>query len=339
MSRSPDECFVVAVDGGSSSTRALVGNQTGEVVGVGVGGPTGLFTDEAGLRRLEGALRAAIGGALKSAGVSADRVATAFLGLTGVFDEQDDGRKASDIAWHLLPRARIHVRGDAAPAFLAASCGLPGVLVYSGTGSIAYGVDDRGNQVRSGGWGYLVDDRGGGFRIGIEALEAVFRQSDGRGPETKLSEVVLAHFAAVDPGALLRLIYLDKVLDRARVAALVPLVRSAADDGDTVARELLAEAAHRLVELAQAVGRRLPGLYGGRIYPAGGVFRAGPWLREPFDSELAVEMPEAVVCEPAFPPVVGSYLMALQHSGRLLDDRVLGGIRRTRRKWEELEPS
>lgn len=329
--------LVLAVDGGASSTRAIVGTPEGDVLGTGVGGPTGLFADDAGFRRLENALRAAVHGALDAAEADPKWVTAACLGLTGVFDERDDGRVARELARQLVPHARTQVLSDAAPALLGASCGGPGILTYSGTGSIAYGVDSEGHEVRAGGWGYLVDDRGGGFRIGAEALEAVFRAADGRGPPTTLSHAVLEHFQVADAAGLLRLIYMHDVADRARIASLVPVVRAAADAGDEMARQLFAEAASRLVELTVAVAERLPGSYANSVFPAGGVFRAGPWLCDPFRDELARRLPDAAAHEPAFPPVIGAYLRGIGHAGRRPDGAVIERIRRSSTVWAGLE--
>ena len=59
-----------------------------------------------------------------------------------------------------------------------------GIVVLAGTGSIAYGADRRGRTARSGGYGFLLADEGSGYWFGHQALRAVVRASDGRGPST-----------------------------------------------------------------------------------------------------------------------------------------------------------
>ena len=56
-----------------------------------------------------------------------------------------------------------------------------GVLIYAGTGSVAYHETVTGETVRAGGYGYLIDDAGAGYWIGHEALRALFRQVDATG--------------------------------------------------------------------------------------------------------------------------------------------------------------
>ena len=57
-------------------------------------------------------------------------------------------------------------------------------MVIAGTGSIAYGRNDRNQAARAGGWGYMLGDEGSGYWIGRAALRAVLRESDRRGPAT-----------------------------------------------------------------------------------------------------------------------------------------------------------
>src|SRR6185295_15070940 len=45
-----------------------------------------------------------------------------------------------------------------------------GVVLIAGTGSIAYGRNEEGEEDRAGGWGYLIGDEGSAVWCGLEAL-------------------------------------------------------------------------------------------------------------------------------------------------------------------------
>ena len=78
-------------------------------------------------------------------------------------------------------KARILVVNDALIALQAGVGDAPGIVIVSGTGSIAYGRNDHGEASRAGGWGYVLGDEGSGYWIGRLALRAVVRHADGRG--------------------------------------------------------------------------------------------------------------------------------------------------------------
>ena len=94
-----------------------------------------------------------------------------------------------------------------------------GVVLVSGTGSIAYGVNRHGVAARAGGWGSSLGDEGSGYWIGRRALAAVVRDADGRGPRTALTPMVLAHFDLERPEQLVAEIY-DNVTGRRAIASL-----------------------------------------------------------------------------------------------------------------------
>ena len=90
--------------------------------------------------------------------------------------------------------ARTLVVNDALVALEAGAPGAPGVVIISGTGSIAYGRNTRNEGARSGGWGHVLGDEGSGFWIGRAAIRAVLREADRRGPRTTLTPLLLQHF-------------------------------------------------------------------------------------------------------------------------------------------------
>src|SRR5690606_31065822 len=149
-------------------------------------------------------------------------VAAICLGIAGS-DRQEDAVVIRGIMRRIGARARIVVTNDALIALIAGAGMKPGVVIIAGTGSIAYGVNARNEAARAGGWGYILADEGSGYWLGRQALRAVVRAADGRGPATALTPLVLEFFGVSRPQALVREVYRHylKPSDIARCARAV----------------------------------------------------------------------------------------------------------------------
>src|SRR5262249_28972129 len=128
------------------------------------------------------------------------------LGIAGV-DRQDEARTVRAIMRRLGHRSRTVVVNDALIALVAGAGDGPGIVIIAGTGSIAYGRNGRYEAARAGGWGHIIGDEGSGYWIGREALAAVMREVDGRGPATRLTREVLTYFNIADTSGLPRIVY------------------------------------------------------------------------------------------------------------------------------------
>jgi glucosamine kinase len=210
------------------------------------------------------------------------------LGIAGV-DRPDDARVVRGIMKRIGYKAKCLVVNDALVALEAGAPAQPGVVVIAGTGSIAYGRNDRNQAARAGGWGFVLGDEGSGYWIGRAALRAVLRESDRRGPETLLTRLLLNYYGVTRAQDLIHQVY-HGTLRPAAIAALAQCVQSAFTDGDPVAIGILRGSADQLESSALSVARRLEIV--GSEFPfvlAGGIFRAVPWLEE----ELARRLPRA----------------------------------------------
>ena len=320
--------YVVGVDGGASSTRAVVGTRDGELLGFGRAGPSNHLQGEAGRRRLRGALTDSVTGALHGASVRPEDVQACWLGMTGTWGDRAERDLIIRTSRDIVPCQLIEVGGDVHGALVGAAFGQPGVIVYAGTGSIAYALDEHGNAWRTGGWGYLIDDAGGAYHVGRAALTAVFRASDGRAPPTSLRERLLEHLQADTLEDVRKRVYVDDGMDRPSLARLARVVAQAARDGDGVASSILARAGLELASLATTTLGKLPaeGARRESVYVAGGLFDAGPRLLDAFTAAVHDQYPGVEVRRPEFPPVIGSFIMAL----RLIGDPPLDEAQRQR---------
>ena len=285
----------LGVDGGQSSTTAVIGDECGRILGEGTAGPC---------NHVAAAVGGCLAAACREAGLDPQRVrfASACLGFSG---GPDDKRA---IVEKMVSAESLIVTTDAQIALSGAAGGKPGIITIAGTGSIAFGRNAAGKTARAGGWGYVFGDEGGAFDLVRQALRAALRCEEGWGPETSLKQKLLEAAGAASANELLHLFYAVD-FPRDRIAAYAPLVDQAALEGDQTARRILEKAARELAAITSAVRRQLFGKGEPvRVAYAGGVFR-GAMLRDRFSALVETE-PGAQCGPPLHEPAVGALIEA-----------------------------
>jgi len=303
-----DQAIFLGVDGGQSSTMALVGDASGRVIGSGAAGPCNHVASAAeGREKLARVVRECVTAALYQAGLAADDVVfeAACFGMSGGAEDKQDVLSAA------VPARRILVTHDAAIALTGATAGRPGVITIAGTGSIAYGRDATGRERRAGGWGYVFGDEGGAFDIVRQATRAMLRQHEGGGAPTALTPLLLEATHCSDANQMLHLFYTAD-WPRSRVARLAPLVDQAGNAGDEVALTILDRAAQSLAELALGICSGLfPDHHEVPLSWIGGVFES-PRILDRFRQLCQAQ---AQCAPPRYDPAAGALLSAYAMAG------------------------
>jgi glucosamine kinase len=296
---------VLGIDAGGTKTVCLLADARGGIVAEGRGPGANLHA--AGELEVEKVLHEVIEAAI---GDRAIIPAAICVGIAGV-DREDESRTVRAIMRRLGRTSRIVVVNDALIALVAGARDQPGIVIIAGTGSIAYGRNAAGEAARAGGWGHIIGDEGSGYWIGREALSAVMRAADGRGPATRLTADILAHFSVDDISRLPRIVY-DREIPRMSVAALGPIVQRVAGHGDAVARRILEQAADELMLAAGSVASQLA-MRGDAFtfHLAGGVFPVVPWLADELSRRLVEVAPRCRVELLEAEPAIGAVWLAL----------------------------
>jgi N-acetylglucosamine kinase-like BadF-type ATPase len=297
------------VDGGQSSTTAVIGDRKGKIVGWASAGPCNhVAAAEAKAKFLrvmgECLSQAASRAGLKSPGV---RFKAACFGMSG-----GPADKAA-LLHELIESEHWIVTHDAAIALAGATSGEPGIVAIGGTGSIAFGQNARGETARAGGWGYLFGDEGSAFDIVRQALRAVLREHEGWGARTALTPALIETASASDANELLHVFYTPD-WPRQRVASLAEIVDRIAEDGDPTAIGVLHNAARELALLVSSVRRQLwVDGESARVAWVGGVFRSATLLER---FRTLVSLDGNTICEaPRHGPAMGALLLAYRAAG------------------------
>jgi glucosamine kinase len=318
--------LVLAIDGGQTSTKALIADTGGHILGKGTGSPCDHITGPHGYERNRAAIHSATIDALSDAGVDASAIVAAGLGLTSAPPEIGAQPLFERMVREIASPQHLWIHHDAASNLAGASAGQPGIVVIAGGGSLGFGMDAEGNEAKAGGMGYLMGDDGSAWWIGLHALHAAAAAADGRGPQTALLPFVLEHFDLPTIRHIVAILYAPD-FTRDTVAGLSPHVVQMATE-DAVAREIVTGGGRLLAGLALAVARQLfnPGMPVD-VYPTGGVFNAGPLINEPFREALVEGWPEVEIREPRFPPVYGALFQAYRQMGVDITPELLANLR------------
>ncbi|MEM6431968.1 MAG: BadF/BadG/BcrA/BcrD ATPase family protein [Deinococcota bacterium] len=243
----------LGIDAGASSTRWRLIDSTGELARGTTDPITGhIFTAsdrETNLNRLHDLLTSVLAVATPDAVVA---------GMTGLHQHTDaHALLVNDIIQKLgLPAGKVVLDNDLNVAYLGVFAPGEGILLYAGTGAVAYHQTADGGEVRAGGYGYLIDDAGAGFWIGQQALRQVLRWVDegGQPSDALLASHIYDALGTRTWPDIMATVYGG---GRSKVAALVPVVVAAADAGDSAALAILQQAGRELARLAKDIQHRL----------------------------------------------------------------------------------
>jgi N-acetylglucosamine kinase-like BadF-type ATPase len=185
--------------------------------------------------------------------ISGIKVSSVYMGITGVMH---DGSIENEIDG--VFNCRSTVVSDIELAYRANFSAGEGILLYAGTGSVSYAIDQSGQVHKIGGWGYLLGDEGAGYWIGKEAIRLALFQLESKKTilEGSLSHQVLNAMQANDWETVKTFVYAK---DRSEIAALSRIVDSAATSGDADAVSILNKAASHLAELVDRIDKNLEG--------------------------------------------------------------------------------
>jgi N-acetylglucosamine kinase-like BadF-type ATPase len=314
----------LGVDGGGTKTAFLLLSGDGEVLAT-TEGPSSYHLEH-GFDRVEAVLADGVAAVCAAGGIRPERIDFAFFAIPGYGEASHQIPRLDALPAAALGHDRYRCGNDMIAGWAGSLAASDGINVVAGTGSMTYG-ERAGRGTRVGGWGELFGDEGSGYWIGLQALNAFSRMSDGRLPRTPLHERVRAVAGVEADLDVVDVVMTGWGRSRGRIAALAPSVTAAAADGDPTAGAILDAAVGHLADLVDATRRNL-GFPPGEQVPvsySGGVFRVDA-VRAGFARALLERSGDWDLRAPRFPPHVGAALYAAKLHGDALSATALARL-------------
>lgn len=319
--------LILGIDGGGSKALVAVADRAGQVVRVARGEGVNPINNRNWRQALGIQLRPFAGDAALAA-------VAAALPAHGEVDEISSAqRETIAVAFGNVPQ---RVLNDVDAAHIGAFAGGSGILILSGTGSMAWARDAAGRSYRVGGWGDAIGDEGSAHWIGRRILGLVSQSLDGRAEPTALADAVFDQLRIGRANPMDGLEgWVSRMRDpRSEIAALAPLATRLAEAGDAGAAAIVRAAAEELARHVTSIAR-LAGLSPDWSY-AGGAFRSR-MLREAVGA-LVGRPPRP----PKLPPIGGALLAAAEHLRWRADpawvERLAASLHAASDKNGELQP-
>ena len=250
------------------------------------------------------------------------------------------GSNARKMFADFLDAGELSFLGEFKMGLAAAGVFGDGILALSGTGATVF-AKNGGVTAAVGGFGAAVSDEGSGYWIGREAVNAAIRDSEERGPATRLTEAVISFMNAQIRGAyeppfagpviptgssseeLRKAVFsIYRECDKTpvmQIASLVPEVLKTAAEGDGEARAILEKGGRLMAEQVVSAMRTVSAPAELPVVLAGSVWRGNPVYFESFKMALAENGVENVIVVPRFEPVIGVLLTKMHGEGVATD--------------------
>lgn len=284
--------IVMAIDGGATKTTLVIYSEQGQKLFEKTS--TGTNYHAIGTEKVARVMTELLLDAYKA--VPYDMIEIAAIAMAGVDTEHDLSTVKGIIenSFNNVPYRinTIIIENDVHSTLIGLTRDNLGALLISGTGSIAYAKDEKGNIVRTGGWGHRAADEGSGYWIGQQIIREVVRHEDGRSSnQTILKELLYETLKVNQLDEMLAWLYHPEYTN-AQVASISFILKEAVKLGDETALNIANQAAVELSLLAETVLQKI--YYSNEpfvFYLNGGILQNHPTIRDLFIQNMLIKHP------------------------------------------------
>jgi glucosamine kinase len=316
------EKVFIGVDGGGTYTAAIAITEKGHIIGKSLGEQTNFYTSNMDTAKAN--MKETIDRLLEQYCISDYECIS--IGMSSL-DYEPDRDFVDSFASGIFPAEKVEMHSDVYMALMGMTLGKPGIMIVSGTGSIAIAMDQVGKVHILGGWGYLLRDEGSGYDIALQGIDAALKSAEGLGEKTILEQKVLEFFKADTHRGLIDIFY-NPPLSTSRIAGFGKVVIETAEQGDKVAISIIDQAVKTLVgyacRLVDKVGSEdcIIGMYGS-------VLHKNPRISNAFIEQVHQVYPNTKIGFPEFKPETGAVIYAMIKRGLPINQEILDNIRVT----------
>ena len=311
--------FVIGIDGGGTKTKACLMDESGVILGIGNSGPSSI--DTVPLVTTIKCIKEAI---LECLDNKVYKIAAVYVGLGGIVTKEDSLKVSNELSKlsFLEDNALIISENDTRTALAGGLATREGISIIIGTGSVAYGRNDYGEEWISGGYGYKEGDAGSSYDLGRQCLKLLAKAIDGRIETTPFISSV-SDYLGVQMNKSILVKVLDELwLNRTATAGLAPFVTKFANLGDSNALKIVHVATTELASLIKSVYKNVP-LKNKQVAIIGSLGNAKGVFNEMFIQKVKDIDEEIEVIPQKLDPVVGAALQALKLKDILITEEII----------------
>jgi len=323
--------YVIGVDGGGTKTEVALADLEGKILKLARTGPSSPRNVGIG----KGAEN--IAQAIKKVKMGR-KVDLIFVGLAAI--EEEYKFEKEKIKREILKKLRdfkgkLIIDSDQIVAFRSGTKEKNGIVLISGTGCVCHGwrrlkpTQGRGVSLRESalrpdhppasrapkeakvsGWGWL-NDEGSGFWAGQKGFQAILKELDGRGPKTLITKLIFKEWKSKNKENLLKKIYSRDSIRQ--ISLMSGSIDRAAEKGDKIAKNIMAEAGKELALAVKTVIKKLN--FEKEKFPlvlVGRMFKSKIVL-ETAKMEIKKLAPKIQFIQPKENPVVGAVKLAIEN--------------------------
>jgi N-acetylglucosamine kinase-like BadF-type ATPase len=305
--------YCIGVDGGGTKTLTYLGDMEGNILDNCVFGPSNYYAS--GLENTKDVFADIVSYYCRKHGFEVNDLVFISLGLAGV-DREMDKQVIQNIFVELNISCDILVYNDARTALVGALGKDEGIIIVSGTGSIATGI--RNNKlVRAGGWGHILADEGSGYDIGMKTLITIMKSYDGRLSPTIMTKKAIDFLELDGVEDIIGFVH-DPNTNKKKIAEISTVAVQAAKEKDKLALAILNQAVEALLQLADAVINKLFSTdESAELTYIGGIITNVGYIRDRFITEIGKKHPNLTIKKPAQDGAVGALYLGWNKYGVL----------------------
>ena len=286
---------IIAIDAGGTKARFALYDENGVMLNS-VEHPS-LHPLQVGYTKMAQALRFGVDSLCEN-----EKVDFISFGLAGYGMNPKIRKSIENAIKRKFPTEKYSIQSDVDCALMSALKGSDGVMIISGTASIAL-IQYKGQRSRVGGWGDWIGDEGSAFWIGKQVLSVFSKMADGRLKKSALYDCVMDSLVLSDESELIKILS-EHPRPKEAIASLARVCYIASTKGDKHAIHIFKQAAHELAELIETSIKRNPELKTVRL--SGGVFESGDVILKPLKELLPSDLDIQPI---SYPPLYGAYLI------------------------------
>lgn len=282
--------YFCAIDGGGTSSKCIVSSKDGKVF-ENIGKSSNIYA--VGMYKAIENIQNAIKEAFLNNNIDIKDLKSIHIASAGLGDEKNQEiiKKELSITFSY---ARITTSDDALP-LLVSKDSISGICLIVGTGSIAFGIDNHKNRIRSGGFGWRLGDEGSAYWIAKEGIRRTLYSKESIDLETDLQEDILSYFHIENLKDIIYFIN-DEKRTKAEIANFSTYVLQRAENKDVLALDIIEEAISHLSSNVTSIIKRLKNPHEKKITIAGGVVTHYKSFAEKLREEIEKEHPEYKIC-------------------------------------------